>query len=320
MRLECPGLCDLQVNGFAGVDFNAPGLSADRVRFALQQLRLTGVTRLCRPSSPLRFDDFAACARALADVEDPAIAGIHMEGPYISSEDGARGAHPRAHVVAARRDDFERRQEAARGRIVLVTLAPEVEGAIALIEWLVTTGVRVAIGHTAATGDQIAAAVSAGATLSTHLGNGCPVDPAATPQRDLGAARRRRTSRQRHRRRASPAAGNREVHRAREGCGADDPRHRRDGGRRKSPWPLPDRRRGMRARRRRPCVASRNRIPRRLEPDPRSRDREHRQYTGLPIEDVIRMASQTSGELPRHRAGRDRERRLGRTAISSAEC
>ena len=57
---------------------------------------------------------------------------------------------------------------------MLVTLAPEVEGAIALIEWLVTTGVRVAIGHTAATGDQIAAAVSAGATLSTHLGNGCP--------------------------------------------------------------------------------------------------------------------------------------------------
>ena len=97
-----------------------------------------------------------------------------MEGPYISPEDGARGAHPRAHVVAARREDFERRQEAARGRIVLVTLAPEVEGAIALIEWLVTTGVRVAIGHTSATGDQIAAAVSAGATLSTHLGNGCP--------------------------------------------------------------------------------------------------------------------------------------------------
>ena len=174
MRLECPGLCDLQVNGFAGVDFNAPGLSADRVRFALEQLRLTGVTRLLPTLITSSFQDFAACARALADLEDPAIAGIHMEGPYISPEDGARGAHPRAHVVAARREDFERRQEAARGRIVLVTLAPEVEGAIALIEWLVTTGVRVAIGHTSATGDQIAAAVSAGATLSTHLGNGCP--------------------------------------------------------------------------------------------------------------------------------------------------
>ncbi len=174
MRLECPGLCDLQVNGFAGVDFNARGLSADRVRFALEQLRLTGVTRLLPTLITSSLQDFAACARVLTDVEDPAIAGIHMEGPYISAEDGARGAHPRAHVAAARRDDFERRQEAARGRIVLVTLAPEVEGAIALIEWLVTTGVRVAIGHTAATGDQIAAAVSAGATLSTHLGNGCP--------------------------------------------------------------------------------------------------------------------------------------------------
>ena len=174
MRLECPGLCDLQVNGFAGVDFNAPDLSADRVRFALAQLRLTGVTRLLPTLITSSLDDFAACARTLADVPDPAIAGIHMEGPYISPEDGARGAHSRAHVVAPRRDDFERRQEAARGRIMLVTLAPEVEGAIALIEWLVTTGVRVAIGHTSATGDQIAAAVSAGATLSTHLGNGCP--------------------------------------------------------------------------------------------------------------------------------------------------
>ena len=174
MRLECPGLCDLQVNGFAGVDFNARELSADRVRFALEQLRLTGVTRLLPTLITSSLDDFATCARTLADLEDPAIAGIHMEGPYISAEDGARGAHPRAHVVAASRDDFERRQEAARGRIVLVTLAPEVEGAIALIEWLVTNGVRVAVGHTSASGNQIAAAVAAGATLSTHLGNGCP--------------------------------------------------------------------------------------------------------------------------------------------------
>jgi N-acetylglucosamine-6-phosphate deacetylase len=174
LRLECPGLCDLQVNGFAGVDFNAPNLPADRVHFALAQLRLTGVTRLLPTLITSSLEDFAACARVLADAADPAIAGIHMEGPYISSDDGARGAHPRTHVVAAGRDDFERRQEAARGRIALVTLAPEVEGAIALTEWLVTAGVRVAIGHTSATGDQIAAAVSAGATLSTHLGNGCP--------------------------------------------------------------------------------------------------------------------------------------------------
>jgi N-acetylglucosamine-6-phosphate deacetylase len=96
-----------------------------------------------------------------------------MEGPYISPEDGARGAHPREYVVAASRDDFLRRQEAAAGRIRLVTLAPEAPGAIDLIEHLVGLGIRVAIGHTAASPEQIRDAVKAGATLSTHLGNGC---------------------------------------------------------------------------------------------------------------------------------------------------
>ena len=84
-----------------------------------------------------------------------------------------RGAHPREHVHARQLDDFNRRQDAAGGRIVLVTLAPEVPGALALIEHLVASGVRVAIGHTAATPQQIGDAIAAGATLATHLGNGC---------------------------------------------------------------------------------------------------------------------------------------------------
>lgn len=87
--------------------------------------------------------------------------------------EGPGGAHPRRHVIPASIDDFARRQEAAKGRIRLVTLAPEVEGAIRLIEFLVASGIRVAIGHTAAAPGQIRDAVNAGATLSTHLGNGC---------------------------------------------------------------------------------------------------------------------------------------------------
>jgi N-acetylglucosamine-6-phosphate deacetylase len=102
------------------------------------------------------------------------VAGIHMEGPYLSSADGARGAHAREHIAAASIDDFRRRQDAADGRIVLVTLAPEVDGAMALIERLAADGVRVAIGHTAATPQQIDDAIHAGASLATHLGNGCP--------------------------------------------------------------------------------------------------------------------------------------------------
>jgi N-acetylglucosamine-6-phosphate deacetylase len=174
MRIALPGLFDLQVNGFGGIDFNAPDLTADRVAEALERMRDTGVTRCLPTLITSSFDRFAASAHVLARSSHPAIAGIHMEGPYVSPEDGARGAHPRAHVAPASLDDFRRRQQAAGGRIVLVTLAPEVPGAMPLIEHLVAAGVRVAIGHTAATPLRIGDAIGAGATLATHLGNGCP--------------------------------------------------------------------------------------------------------------------------------------------------
>ena len=173
MRLELPGLFDLQVNGFGGIDFNAPDLTADRVSEALERMRATGVTRCLPTLISSSFEQFAASARVLARVPDAALAGIHMEGPYLSVEDGARGAHLREHIRPASIDDFSRRQEAAGGRIALVTLAPEAAGAVPLIEYLVSTGVRVAIGHTEATAQQIDDATAAGATLATHLGNGC---------------------------------------------------------------------------------------------------------------------------------------------------
>jgi len=174
MRLELPGLFDLQVNGFGGIDFNGPDLTADRAAEAVERMRATGVTRCLPTLVTSSFAAFARSARVLARTTSPAIAGIHMEGPYLSAEDGARGAHPLEHVAPATLDDFNRRQDAAGGRIVLVTLAPEVAGAMTLIEHLVASGVRVALGHTAADARQIGDAVAAGATLATHLGNGCP--------------------------------------------------------------------------------------------------------------------------------------------------
>ena len=173
MTIEFAGLFDLQVNGFAGVDFNAPSLAHDRFVEALERIRSTGVTRFLPTLITSGLDHFVRNARLITAVADPAIAGIHMEGPYLSAKDGPRGAHPREHVRAASTDDFDRRQEAAGGRISLVTLAPEVHGCLSLIEHLVAAGVRVAIGHTAATHGQIEDAIAAGATLATHLGNGC---------------------------------------------------------------------------------------------------------------------------------------------------
>jgi N-acetylglucosamine-6-phosphate deacetylase len=173
LRIDFPAFVDLQVNGFAGVDYNSPGLRADDIHRSVAAIRATGVTRFLPTLITGPLDRFAESARALLAVADPAIAGIHMEGPYISPVDGPRGAHPRAHCREASPDDFARRQEAADGRIVLVTLAPEVAGTLPLIELLVADGIRVAIGHSDGAPEVIRDAIAAGATLSTHLGNGC---------------------------------------------------------------------------------------------------------------------------------------------------
>jgi N-acetylglucosamine-6-phosphate deacetylase len=173
MLIETAGFLDLQVNGFAGVDFNDPALNVDALRTASDALRSTGVTQFLPTLITSSLDCFSACAGTIARSEIREIAGIHMEGPYISAEDGARGAHPREDVILPSIDDFKRRQDAAEGRILLVTLAPELPGAARLTEFIASTGVRVAIGHTAASAEEIATVIRAGASLSTHLGNGC---------------------------------------------------------------------------------------------------------------------------------------------------
>jgi N-acetylglucosamine-6-phosphate deacetylase len=173
MQIEFPGLFDLQVNGFGGVDFNNPFTTTEDVLRAIKVMRATGVTRFLPTLITSSFERFAKCAQTLTRNRFLEIVGIHMEGPYVCPDGGARGAHPREHAIAASVEDFARRQEAANGQIKLVTLAPEVDGAMRLIEHLANAGIRVAIGHTAASPEQIRDAVKAGATLSTHLGNGC---------------------------------------------------------------------------------------------------------------------------------------------------
>lgn len=177
-----PGLIDLQVNGFAGVDFNDPAAGEDQLLQAVHALASTGVTR-CFPTvitgsfARMRsaFENLANAketwqrqSRAEAGVFE----GFHMEGPHISPHDGPRGAHPPEHVRPPDRDEFDRMQEAARGQIRLVTLSPEWDGAQEYIHHLVRKGVIGSIGHTCATKDQIEAAVDSGASMSTHLGNG----------------------------------------------------------------------------------------------------------------------------------------------------
>jgi N-acetylglucosamine-6-phosphate deacetylase len=173
-----PALFDLQINGCGGRNFSSEELTAEDVRHVVRVCRRHGLGGFCptlvtNSAEALRHG-FATLRRAgEADAEVAAAApGFHLEGPYISPEDGPRGAHPRAHVRPPDWDEFRRLQDAAGGRIRLVTLAPEHEGGLRFIERLTAAGVVAALGHTAADGGRIRDAVKAGARLSTHLGNG----------------------------------------------------------------------------------------------------------------------------------------------------
>lgn len=173
-----PGWLDLQVNGFEGHDVNAVDVGPADIAAMVRALWGRGVTGSCPTVCTESEGRIVHALRAVADAcrEDPLIAGsivgIHVEGPHISPEDGPRGAHPAAHVRPPDVAEYRRWQAAADGRIRIVTLSPEYEGAVDYIRALVRDGVVASIGHTGATGEQIRAAVDAGATWSTHLGNG----------------------------------------------------------------------------------------------------------------------------------------------------
>jgi N-acetylglucosamine-6-phosphate deacetylase len=176
-RWISPGFIDIQVNGFDGVDYNCPTISQEEIARSLAVQFSAGMTR-CYPTvitgGP---DDMVNCLRNLSHAKDSlasggAMEGFHVEGPHISPDDGPRGAHPRRWVRPPDLDEFRRWQDATDGRVRLVTLAPEWPGAAKYIEGIVAEGVVASIGHTNAGADQIADAVRAGATLSTHLGNG----------------------------------------------------------------------------------------------------------------------------------------------------
>jgi N-acetylglucosamine-6-phosphate deacetylase len=172
-----PGFFDIQVNGFAGADYNSPITPLEAIAESLRVMFSTGVTR-CLPTvitgSP---ENMLGALRNLALAkaslqEGRAIAGFHVEGPHISPEDGPRGAHPRRWVRPPNVKEYRGWQEATEGCVKLVTLSPEWPEAPSYIEALVDDGVVVSVGHTGATAAQISDAVRAGATLSTHLGNG----------------------------------------------------------------------------------------------------------------------------------------------------
>jgi N-acetylglucosamine-6-phosphate deacetylase len=174
-------LFDFQVNGFAGVDFQSEDLREKQVVQAVAGLRAHQTTailftlvtdtvdRLCRKLE--RMETIRRTNQEIAAV----VRGYHLEGPWISREPGYHGAHPVKLARDATMPDYHRLRDAAEGNLRLITLAPEVEGCIEIIEAATAGGIRIGLGHTNASDTDIDAAIRAGATLATHLGNAVPL-------------------------------------------------------------------------------------------------------------------------------------------------
>lgn len=176
-----PGWVDLQVNGFAGIDFNVPELTVAQVFDATEALVEAGTAAYC--PTLITGDIEMVCANMGTILEamrqEPEVArhilGFHLEGPFISSQPGAVGAHNPKWVRAPAVELFDKLYAAAGGYLKLLTVAAEVEGAAALVRHVSERGVTVSCGHqTAHSSQQLATMVEAGAKALTHLGNGVP--------------------------------------------------------------------------------------------------------------------------------------------------
>lgn len=176
-----PGLIDLQINGYKGFDFNEGKLSSEEWHQVTQELFAVGVTTYFPTVITNSFERLSKILETHVNnipnefLENGIVGGFHLEGPYISPEDGPRGAHERKFVRPPDWEEFLKLQEKAQGSIKIVTISAEWPSSISFIKKAVNSGVIVALGHTAANTKQIREAVSAGATMSTHLGNGAHI-------------------------------------------------------------------------------------------------------------------------------------------------
>jgi N-acetylglucosamine-6-phosphate deacetylase len=184
---NAPGYVDLQVNGYAEVDFNADELVMEDVAAVCRRLQSEGVAGIL---ATVITADFEAMGRRLANIAraceaDEAVAdviwGIHIEGPFLNETPGYIGAHPPEHARPAEVETMKRLLDAAGGLTRIVTLAPERDEGNRVTKFLADEDIGVSAGHCNPSLDELRAAIDAGLTLFTHLGNGCP---AVLPRHD----------------------------------------------------------------------------------------------------------------------------------------
>ena len=172
---------DLQVNGYAGTDFNRDGLTAKALHHACECLIEDGCDNILATFITDEVPVLERRMRALVELREKdelarsVITGIHIEGPFINPVKGYVGAHPPHAVKPANVDDAKRLLDAAGGLARLVTLAPEHDEGAKTTAWLAAQKVVVSAGHCDPSLDQLRAACDAGLSMFTHVGNGCPV-------------------------------------------------------------------------------------------------------------------------------------------------
>jgi N-acetylglucosamine-6-phosphate deacetylase len=171
---------DLQVNGYAGVDFNSDTLTTEQAELACSALEEDGTGGILATVITDSVDAMKAKIRRIvrAREEDETVrrvvVGIHIEGPFLNPADGFIGAHPRDQAQPACVDIMKDLMDAGEGLTRVVTLAPECDMGLATTRYLAGQGVVVSAGHCNPSMDQLQASIDAGLTMFTHLGNGCP--------------------------------------------------------------------------------------------------------------------------------------------------
>lgn len=176
------GSFDIQVNGYAGADFCSRSLTLEQCRRACDELAADGFAGILATVITDSIEGIGSkLARLVAYREqDPAIArmiaGFHVEGPFLSRKPGCPGAHDPGKIVPATVSDAQRILDAGAGLVRLVTLAPECDAGLATTAFLARQGVTVSAGHCDPSLDELRAAIDAGLSMVTHLGNGCALD------------------------------------------------------------------------------------------------------------------------------------------------
>jgi N-acetylglucosamine-6-phosphate deacetylase len=176
-----PQYVDLQVNGYAGVDFNQDALAETDLHLACERLREDGVAGVLAtiitdelPRMTARLQRIAAIRQRDPLVHD-VIWGIHIEGPFLNETPGYAGAHPTQSIRPANVEVMKRLLDAAGGLTRLVTLAPERDHSMKVTRFLAQQKILASAGHCNPTLDELRAAIDAGLSMFTHLGNGCPM-------------------------------------------------------------------------------------------------------------------------------------------------